>query len=353
MNIWAPIRVLGYGLLAVATFEVAARAEDYIRHGAPLFGTYSIDTVFRPGPFGKEGKPGARYLKWSMNSLGYRGPEPKPGRTNIVTYGSSETFGLYESPNHEYPRQLENFLNARRPGAYNVINIAIPGEYLGNYRYLERAMQQLKPSYVVIYPSPALAIGGTAPSCNRSQRPQPPSRPQIGDWFRLPGRLGPYVKKNEPAPVLKLSYDFSIWRATHATHVMQQVPDVSIAAYRSDILCIVRTVKAHGAKAILATHATYFGDHVQPGDDLMLASWRKFFPTLAEPGFLDLERRANAAEIDAARASGATLVRPDVAIPRGPANFADFAHFTDHGAALLADQVGAAILTDSQAHGPA
>jgi hypothetical protein len=147
-----------------------------------------------------------------------------------------------------------------------------------------------------------------------------------------------------PEPVLKFFYDLGIWRATHSIHVMPRVPDVSIAAYRSDVLCVVRTVQAQGATAILATHATYFGDHVQPGDEVMLASWRKFFPWLAEGGFLDLEQRANAAEMDVAKSSGVTIVRADQLIPRGPGNFADFAHFTDHGAALMAAAVGDAIL---------
>jgi len=345
MKILPALRVLGYAVLALATFEIAARVEDYVRHGAPLLDAYSIDSVFRPGPFGKEGKPGAHYLKWSMNSLGYRGPELKPGRTNIVTFGSSETFGLYESPDHEYPRQLENFLNSKRPGAYNVVNIAIPSEPTGNNRYLARALKQLSPRYVVIYPSPALAIGAKASSCNKTF-PRQTDHQQIGDWFRLPGRLGPYLKRNAPKPLLKSFYDFDIWRSTHGGHVMRRVPDVSIAAYSADVLCAIRTVDAYGATPIVVTHVTYFGDHLEPGDDMMMAAWRKFFPYLAAPGFLDLERRANAAEMEAAKSAGAKIVRADGVIPRGAGNFADFVHFTDHGAALMAVIVGDAILAD-------
>ena len=74
MRLFTALRFFAYGVLALATLELAPRVEDFLRHGAPMFGVYSINTVFRPSPFGKEGKPFARYLKWSMNSLGYRGP---------------------------------------------------------------------------------------------------------------------------------------------------------------------------------------------------------------------------------------------------------------------------------------
>jgi hypothetical protein len=46
---------------------------------------------------GQHGRPNAQYLKWKLNSLGFRGPELDPGATRILCVGSSETFGQYES----------------------------------------------------------------------------------------------------------------------------------------------------------------------------------------------------------------------------------------------------------------
>ena len=91
---------LTYAAVAFATLELAARTDDLLRYGASFWQPYTIDTIFQPSEFGRTGRPGARFTKWDLNSLGYRGPEPVPGRTNILTFGASETFGLYETPDN-------------------------------------------------------------------------------------------------------------------------------------------------------------------------------------------------------------------------------------------------------------
>lgn len=64
-------------LLAIffLTLEACARIDDYITEGAPLLSPYNEDTLYTYDALGKRGRPYARYLKWSLNSLGYRGPE--------------------------------------------------------------------------------------------------------------------------------------------------------------------------------------------------------------------------------------------------------------------------------------
>ena len=63
-------------------FELTARVEDLIRYGMPLASPYGseVDLVTHDS-LGAHGRPGAQYLKWSLNSLGTRGPEvtPLPG----------------------------------------------------------------------------------------------------------------------------------------------------------------------------------------------------------------------------------------------------------------------------------
>lgn len=346
MRLFTALRFFAYGVLALATLEMAPRIEDYLRHGAPIFGVYSINTVFRPSPYGKEGKPFAHYLKWSMNSLGYRGPEPVAGRINIVTFGASETFGLYESPEHEYPRQLEALFDARRPGGYNVVNIAIPGQRIGRTAYLEHAVKQLGARYVVIYPSPANYIGSTEPFCGQPDQPAPV---QFGltERSRLFGRIEQLVKQQVPPAVMTRVRRFSIWRETRHTPVADRVPQASIDAFGTDLECAVNAARALGAQPIVVTHATLFGAAVQPADEDMLVAWRRFYPELAEGGFLDLEQRANAAALAVAAHTGARVVRADALIPRGRENFADFVHFTDRGAGLMAAALADAILADA------
>src|SRR5205823_3540189 len=101
------LRVLGCFIIVVLTLELCARVDDYVTFGAPLFAPYNAETMYQMDAIGKHGKPNARYKKWQLNNLGYRGPDPQSGKTTILCFGSSETFGLYEAPGEEYPRQLE------------------------------------------------------------------------------------------------------------------------------------------------------------------------------------------------------------------------------------------------------
>lgn len=122
---WVAVLMVGAGATA---FEVAARVEDLLRYGTPLLSPYrsQSDLAMRDA-LGMHGRPGARFQKWILNNLGTRGPDAPPtpaaGVRRVVTVGASETFGLYESPGHEFPRQLADSLGA----GYDVLNAAMPG----------------------------------------------------------------------------------------------------------------------------------------------------------------------------------------------------------------------------------
>lgn len=340
------LRFMGYGLLVLLTLEIAPRVEDYFRHGAPLFSPYSINTVFQSSVFGKEGKPGSRYLKWTMNSLGYRGPEPVAGRTNILIFGASETFGVYENPDKEYPRQLQALLDARQPNTYNVINVAIPGIRIGRTGYLKRALEQTGARYVIIYPSPANYIGVTTPFCGQDEKPVAVG-PALTDYSRLYGRVEQLAKRHLPPGLMTMMRRQVIAREIRNSKVMDVVPEASIAAFKIDLECTIRLVRGSRAEPIVVTHATLFGNEVRPEDEDMLIAWRRSYPELAEGGFLDLERRSNQATLEAAAANGVRVVRADTGIAPGRTHFADFVHFTDAGAERMAVLLEPAIPTGS------
>ena len=335
MRLGLLLRSSGYFLLSLVTLEMAARVDDKLKYGAPLLKPYTINTLFRPSPFGREGVPGARFTKWQMNSLGYRGPEPAQGRSNVLTFGASETFGLYESPNQEYPRLLESRLNTARSTGQNVVNIAIPGIRIGRIGYLERAMEQTRAGHVVVYPSPANYIGTTVPFCRQTSTPvSSPNGP--GEMIRLVGKVDQLSKKLIPPAVMTPIRQLSIWWSARKEQPAARVPDETLMALREDLICVVRAARQRGAVPVLVTHATYFGDHIEAADKAMLLAWRRFYPELREEGFLDLERRANDTIRAVAAQHKVPLVDAAAAIPRGPAHFADFVHFTDQGAQVMA-----------------
>lgn len=322
--------------------EAAARIDDYFRDGAPLLKPYTINTVFRASPFGREGIPGAHFAKWSINALGYRGPEPAPNRTNVLTFGASETFGIYESPDHEYPRQLEALLNTSADEKFNVINIALPGLRIGRTGYLAHAIEKTDAKVVVIYASPANYIGTTEPFCASADTPSE-VRFGLGDQIRLSGKIEQLVKKTIPTSVMTPLRRFSIWRETRHAEVIASVPQASIDAFAADLRCAIDVVKARGARPVLATHGTYFGKVLREQDQPMLVAWRRFYPELDEAGFLDLEARANAVIRAAATDQHVALAEAAEEIPSGPEFFADFVHFTDAGAQKMARLLARAI----------
>lgn len=325
-----------YATLGLGTMEMAARIDDAVNEGAPMWRPYTIQSVFQPSPFGREGKPNARFGKWTMNEWGYRGPSPKPDRINVITFGASETFGIYESPDHEYPRVLEARLNeAAGTPRYNVINLAIPGVRIGRWAYLERGIKQFQAQAVVIYPSPANYIGSEKPLCDQPTAPVPD---QIGikDRIRLTGKLEQLSKKVLPPSIMTMWREHDIAKSVQGITVMDRVPESNIQSIKTDMACAVRTAQRTGAKVVLATHATYFGSTLKDADKPMMTAWRRFYPDLKEEGFLDLEQRTNAAIKALAQEMNLPLVDVDQAIPPGPANFADFVHFTDAGAARMA-----------------
>lgn len=339
-------------LLFGLTLEGLARLDDFVRDGAPLLGNHDIDSVFVRTETTKIGRAGAHFGKWQMNSLGYRGPEPVPGRPTIVTYGASETFGIYESAGHEYPRQLAQLLDgsaAAGAPAYNVVNIAIPGLRIGRMAYLDEALDKLKPAYVVVYPTPAAYIGVDQALCAKEAPSAGPARlaePEIpATWrWRLGGKLDQLMKQVTPLWLMTALKEFGIWRATQHMAVHDTVDEAAIQAYSQDLRCVLAHIRAHGARPVLMTHATYFGDAVTPASRPMLVAWRRFYPDLGEGGFLDLERRANAAILALAQQQrDVILVRADTLVPPGPEHFADFVHFTDRGAGRIADALAQAI----------
>jgi hypothetical protein len=328
-----------YSALALVTLEVCARIDDRLRHGAALLVPYTIDAIFQPSEFGLTGRPHARFTKWSLNSLGYRGPEPIAGRPTVVTFGASETFGLYETPGMEYPRQLERALEHAEGGPFSVVNLAVPGMSIGKVGYLEQAVERLHPRVAVFYASPAHYIGVTRPFCGR---PTAPVRSEVGlvDHVRIAGKLRELGKRLLPVRTMTALRRWETERQARHLRVQARVPDETIAAFTTDLGCVVDAARARGVVPVLVTHATLFGtDRSHPlgePERQQLVAWRRFYPDLAEEGFLDLELRANAALRRFAEQNGVRVVDAELALQGGPAQFADFVHFTDRGASDLA-----------------
>lgn len=342
--------VLWLGAVSVAVLECAARLDDWFHYGAPLAGNYDFDRLFEETAHGVRGVPNARYLRWSLNSDGLRGPEidPSDRRPRVVAYGASETFGIYEDNGREFPRRLEADLRDS-PGdeRVQVINAGLPGMRVGSgVGLLMSLAQRYHPRAVVIYPTPTHYIGVTRPYCHRE--PRLPA--QGSDWLpelRIESKAEDLVKRLLPRTAMTVLRQASIWEQLHGRKPQNQADERNLAAFETDLDCVVQAVQELGMTPILVTHANRFGSTPHRDDAYWLTGWRKQYPLLSEAGFVDLELRANEVIRQLGRTDNVVVVDAAAALGGRSELFADHAHFNNLGAdamgKLLAPAVRAAL----------
>jgi hypothetical protein len=327
-------------LISLTVWEVCARIDDRLNEGVPLLGNHGVATMLTSDEFGVVGRPYGRYLKWKLNAHGYRGPDLHPGRVRILCIGASETFGMTETEGMEYPRQLERELNARaKCERYETVNTAFAGQSLGSFSHrVDRIVETVTPNHAVIYPSFFGYIEGEGTGDTDAVewvRDDPGFHPRIeAKIFHLYDQMPPWASD--------LRNRYHIWRATRHSAVVATVPESHVQRFRADLGRVLDRLEQKHVRAILVTHATRFGKRVVPEERHMLTAWRRFTPTLADEGFLDLERRMN--EVIQHEAAQRSLRIVDSAnFLYGRENFSDWAHFTDRGANkmanLIADQL--------------
>jgi hypothetical protein len=345
--------------LFALSLEITTRIEEWVRFRTPLLTRYrsQFDLIVRD-EHGTHGRPNSRFQKWEMNSLGLRGPEVSlakaPGVYRIATLGASETFGLYESPDHEFPRQLQKILNrdvrrGRLCGSsirkVEVLNAALPGMSLPtSIQNLSGRLNQYGLDMVVVYPSPPQYLGNDGP------------RSALPDWFGAEGEL-PWVRDLEPRVLWRLSSQIKRlapdaarrWlrerertarlRAYPRGWLFETIPVDRLEAFESDLRQLVGTTRAVGAIPVLVTHANAFHT-ARPLHPDYLRALEKYFPRATGSTMLAFDSAAAEVTRTVAADSAAILVDGrDVLSGSREALFADFDHFTDRGASVFAGAV--------------
>jgi hypothetical protein len=309
------------------------------------------------------GRPGGRFQKWSLNSFGMRGPEVSAPKSQhivrIVTVGASETFGLYESPGREYPRQLEDTLNARLASAASVcgerraqvLNAAMPGMSLPTIdQDIRLRVRPLDPDFVIVYATPAAYLDDALPvAAKPDSGTNTASRLPARNAFypRVADRIRTQIKSLLPAAVQDrmrrrqidgmLAEHGPDWR-------FNTIPEERLARFEGDLRKVVGTIRASGATPVLLTHANRFFGSTNP-DAGMMRAWEKFYPRASGATIVAFESAARLVTLKVARDSQAVLVDLAPALAgSSPAAFADYSHFTDHGAAVAATELAGPML---------
>ena len=330
------LRVALGAVVFVLVLELCARLDDRLTYGAPVLASYSDQNLYENDQLGKRGKPNARYRKWVLNEFGYRGPRIEKDRIHIACFGASETFGLYESEDQEYPRQLERELNARagRP-VYQVVNVAYPGLTLPTAtERVPEVVARVQPRIALIYTTPSFYIDMPPKELRQHMKALPP--PVFES--RLSERAQNVIKSVLPEAAQTWLREWQIRRALRSQAAIERVPDDVVRRFGEDLAELLQALRARGVEPVVVTHANAFGDGGHPDRDLLVA-WRKFHPKLKEEGFLDMEQRMNQEMRAAAASQGVPVIDIAREIPPGRKYFADFEHFTDAGAALMAERL--------------
>lgn len=346
------------------TLEAACRIEDWVQFRTPLLARErsQLDLLIRD-TVGMHGRPGGRYQKWALNAFGMRGPEVALVRpvnvVRVVTAGASETFGLYESPGREYPRQLEDSLNARLRAngaacgltSAQVLNAAMPGMSLPTIdQDIRLRVNPLRPDYVVLYPTPSAYLDDGVPVAARPDSvahvvwdlsPYSALMPRVLDRIRvqlkalLPDAVQDKLREREISA--QLARRPAGWR-------FDSIPGDRLQLFEADLRHAVQTIRAVGATPVLVTHGNRFFAS-ERRDPAALHLWEKFYPRAAGQTIVAFDSAARVTTLKVAAETQSNIVdlAPVLARTEGAA-FADYSHFTDMGAALFAGSVTATLL---------
>jgi hypothetical protein len=337
---------IGVGL---TTLELTVRADDWAQHGVPLSApaVTLADLVVRDS-LGLHARAGARFRQFRINAAGFRGPEVDlrdSSAVRVVTAGASETFGLYEPENEEWPRQLEGLLRRECRTPVVVLNAAFAGMSLPTVQQdYERRLSGFSPRVVVYYPTPMQYLEGAdlpkAATPGGEALPMSPWRP------RAAPRLRDAIKRAVPEPFLDLLRQLDTRRQLKeaGTIAKSLAEPERLDAFDRDLRALVGSYRRGGSEPVLVIHRHRFRDTTSTDDRRLLRAWERFYPRYTAAALLQFDEGAAERIRNLGRDSSVTVVDPLPALlPLGDAAFADFSHFTAKGSEAMAGEIGRAI----------
>ena len=352
------VRWLALAACVGIVFELTCRVEDWVMYRMPILSPYtSVEDLLVRDRDGMHGRTNAQYEKWVMNNLGTRGPNepltPQRGTIRVVAVGASETFGLRESPDQEFPRQLEDSLNTRIRSAgcnrvgdgaprYEVLNAAFAGMTIPTIdQDLRNRIQRLRPAVVVAYVSPSAYLEEQLPVAARPDSTTPSRTPTVARMLHLRAweRLRDQGKALLPEATLSVIRKRIIGNANTGRAAGWQftsVPPERVAAFDADLRSLVGTIRAVGATPVLVTHGNAFAGRADV-DSAKLLAWDRFYPRAAGSTLIAFDSIARAVTLRVAKDSMVAVADAAVSLSRAPREaFADYMHFSDLGAAIVA-----------------
>lgn len=306
--------------------------------------------------------PNARYGKWEINSLGFRGKEidleKKEGQIRILCFGVSETFGYYESKDREWPSQLGEILRDKFPRV-EVINASVVGVNLKKKKdYVEKYVLPLKPDIMIIVQSYLIYLKELMRGVERKhsvnsvkgKKVKKPKNEVDEKWvgYNLTKILPKLGATLERCLGERLSTHISLWRLhrrirkkerKHLIHKepMDEVPENIILEFERDLRSFVHYLKENHIVPVLTTYPALITPfNKDTHKNILLATRLTFCIELSEEGILDASKKTNEAIRRIAKEENLAFTDNDQLIPKTLEYFGDNFHYTDKGSELIA-----------------
>jgi lysophospholipase L1-like esterase len=336
-------------LLLGLCLEIAARIDDRLTYGAPLWSRYDSDMLRETDADGiPRDTPGARFEKWKVNSLGFRGEEvaqnKPPGVWRIVCMGQSETFGLFESEGGEWPARLARLLRSTHPDV-EVINASVAGMGRNSRQaYLEKYVFPLQPDVVILYMM-VVADGITEEKPLASDSASPGA--EIFPQSRLLPKLKPRLLAMIPEKAANAAQTWRLDRGIrkreqeklHGRPPRDALPLENVANFERYAHRLVQFLRKKGVTPILATYPTLVNETNAERYHIEFARARIYHVEFSEQGWFDAARKLNGVVRQVASELAVALVDADSSMPKTAEFFRDYVHYSDEGAEFVAERV--------------
>lgn len=280
--------------------------------------------------------------------------EAEEGVTRIATLGGSTTHNAHLSPEYRYPAVMEDLLN--RHGRFEVLNAGMDWwttkhSHINYVTYLRR----WEPEVVVVMHA-----------INDLYRSFHAPRFSVGEyndqWSHF---YGPAIQGARPRTLLgRMFGSWSAWEFNRRWYSRWRFveEDRAVSEYRSlpdyevNLRSLVRTLKGDGVRVILVTQPSLYKDDMTRAEAARIWFPVTFCVTARGPWVRGIPSSSSMAAAMAAyneviirvgEEEGVEVVDAAAAIPKSLEFFGDDVHYTEQGAAALAQSVARALLHES------
>lgn len=317
-------------LLFIIAAELISRFDDWLHGNVPFFSTPDRErdlTIVEDNII--RGRPRGSFRKWKLDNYGFRGPDisiiPEAEITRVMILGASEMFGLYESPGKEVAAQLQQMTSSNKK--FEIINGSIAAVSLKRLTdYWNHWTYQFKPHYVLIYPAPMFYLDQEVPGRKEIGPPQETNFIQrsrfINRLIDIYHRMPAFIKAWREEWTIR-----SLTKGKDESWFFKTVPEDRVQAFSLDLEELIEAIKVKGTTPVLMTHGS-------KGKDPQ--AMRMSFPRPTTETILAFETRANEVIKELGAKKNIEVIDVASVVNEKQEFFADFVHYTDAGATVVA-----------------